>query len=378
MGKHNAFMAKQMSIFKIVCFAMVCTFILGGCSGGRGQKKQPEQEEGQKSEQLGPEERQDNEQPDSEEGQRSEQPDSDEGQKKQPDSETGQADTGNEGVVVSEGISEEELAESEEAQIQTVEADWSEYFDGLNGSAAIYDVSNMRCTVFNAELAQTRRSPCSTFKIISSLIALEEGIIVPEDSTHTWSGEVFWNEDWNHDIDFHEAFRASCVWYFREVVDEIGQEKMQEELNRLRYGNCDISDWEGRLNTNNSNRALTGFWIESSLAVSPIEQTAVMERIFGEESAYSGKTLDALKQVMLVPDLGADVDDSNISIYGKTGMGKDQGVVVDAWFTGFAEHEGRNIYFCAYLGRNDGMNVSSAIAKDIAIRLVSDYCNTDE
>ena len=68
------------------------------------------------------------------------------------------------------------------------------------------------------------------------------------------------------------------------MIDDIGKERMQEELEKLRYGNCDISDWEGRLNTNNSNRALTGFWIESSLKISPKEQTEVMERIFGSGS----------------------------------------------------------------------------------------------
>ena len=62
----------------------------------------------------------------------------------------------------------------------------------------------------------------------------------------SWSGEEFWNEDWNKDIDFEEAFRTSCVWYFREVIDEIGKERMQEALDTLSYGNCDISDWEGR------------------------------------------------------------------------------------------------------------------------------------
>ena len=61
---------------------------------------------------------------------------------------------------------------------------------------------------------------------------------------------MFWNENWNKDIDFREAFRTSCVWYYRQVIDEIGKEMMQKELDKLRYGNCDISDWEGRLNTN--------------------------------------------------------------------------------------------------------------------------------
>lgn len=256
------------------------------------------------------------------------------------------------------------------ADIETVEADWSEYFNGRNGTAVVYDPSNRRYTVYNQKLAETRSSPCSTFKIISSLIALENGIILPEDSTRTWSGERFWNEDWNKDIDFREAFRTSCVWYFRQVIDDIGKDRMQKELEKLQYGNCDISDWEGSLNTNNNNRALTGFWIESSLRISPKEQTAVMERIFGGNSDYSEETQNQLKQVMLVPEQ----DRAALSIYGKTGMGKTNGVVVDAWFTGFAESTEGTIYFCVRLGETEELDVSSTVAKEIAIEIVWDYC----
>lgn len=256
------------------------------------------------------------------------------------------------------------------ADIETVEADWSEYFNGRNGTAVVYDPSNRRYTVYNQKLAETRSSPCSTFKIISSLIALENGIILPEDSTRTWSGERFWNEDWNKDIDFREAFRTSCVWYFRQVIDDIGKGRMQKELEKLQYGNCDISDWEGSLNTNNNNRALTGFWIESSLQISPKEQTEVMERIFGGNSDYSEETRNQLKQVMLVPEQ----DRADLSLYGKTGMGKANGVVVDAWFTGFAESTEGTIYFCVRLGETEELDVSSTVAKEIAIEIVLDYC----
>ena len=64
---------------------------------------------------------------------------------------------------------------------------------------------------------------------------------------------------------------------------------------------------------------------------------------------------------------------TDISVYGKTGMGKADGMVVDAWFTGFAETAEGNLYFCVRLGRTDGMNVSSPLAKEIAIKLVSNY-----
>lgn len=263
---------------------------------------------------------------------------------------------------------------SDKFQEETVEPviteiDWSKYFKKINGAAVIYDPTEHCYQIYNQKLASTRRSPCSTFKIVSSLIALEHGILEPDNSTRTWSGEVFWNENWNKDIDFYNAFHDSCVWYFREVVDEIGKDITQRELNRLQYGNCDISDWRGKLNNNNNNPALTGFWIESSLLVSPKEQTEVIERIFGDNTTYSKKTRNQLKQVMLL----SEPNDSTVSIYGKTGMGKSHGIVVDAWYTGFAETDEKRIYFCVYLGQTDNKNVSSTKAKEIAVKIISAY-----
>lgn len=268
---------------------------------------------------------------------------------------------------------EEATDEIQEEVVEPIitEVDWSNYFEEINGAAVIYDPTENRYQIYNQELALTRRSPCSTFKIISSLIALESGIIEPDNSTRVWSGEVFWNEDWNRDIDFSDAFHASCVWYFREVIDEIGKNMMQDELNKLQYGNCDISDWGGQLNTNNSNPALTGFWIESSLLISPKEQAEVVERIFGDNTNYSEETRNQLKQVMLLSEPSM----SNILIYGKTGMGKSYGIVVDSWFTGFADVPEKRVYFCVYLGETDNKNVSSAKAREIAIKIVSAYYN---
>jgi bla regulator protein BlaR1 len=327
-------MKKKDKYFKVVYWAAVCAFILTGCSDNRGTDEKIFMEN--EKEEL------------------------EEEKMEEPEVESSS---------VSIETDTEDSIDSIVMEPEIAYADWSEYSNGLNGAAVVYDATNRQYTMYNADLALARSSPCSTFKIISSLIALENGITTPEDSTREWSGEIFWNEDWNKDIDFYEAFRTSCVWYYRQVIDDIGKDMMQKELDKLQYGNCDISDWEGRLNTNNNNRALTGFWIESSLMISPKEQVDVMERIFSENSDYSEETQNELKQVMLVPEQ----DSSDISIYGKTGMGKAEGVVVDAWFTGFAESTEGKIYFCVHLGRTDGMDVSSPLAKEIAIQIVSDY-----
>lgn len=291
--------------------------------------------------------------------------------KQQPELKTSEEITRTEEVPKVDISQTEKAIPNEEVVTEPLitETDWADYFEGINGAAVIYNPTRNSYQIYNQELALTQRSPCSTFKIISSLIALENGIIEPDNSTRTWSGERFWNEEWNRDIDFSDAFHASCVWYFREVIDEIGKDIMQEELKKLEYGNCDISDWAGRLNTNNNNPVLTGFWLESSLLISPKEQVEVMQRIFGDHSDYSEKTLEQLKQVMLLPEQ----NETDISIYGKTGMGKAYGIVVDSWYTGFADTTDDRIYFCVYLGETNNQNVSSAKAREIAIKIVSDY-----
>lgn len=264
---------------------------------------------------------------------------------------------------------EADTPDTEIAQLSPtiVYPDWAAYFGDLNGAAVILDPDENTCLIYNESLAGTRRSPCSTFKIISSLAGLESGIIDPDHSTRSWSGEVFWKDDWNQDMDFAKAFRTSCVWYYRQVIDDIGSDTMQDTLDSLHYGNCDISDWEGHLNNNNQNPALTGFWIESSLKISPREQAAVMEQIFGPSSDYSPTILDTLEEVMFLSQESED----GCAIYGKTGMGKSNGVVVDAWYTGFADI-GRRVYFCVYLGEAEEQNVSSTLAREIAVSLIKE------
>lgn len=95
-------------------------------------------------------------------------------------------------IEQTEGSSADDILQIEETptdEIQEVivepmieDMDWSNYFEGINGAAVIYEPAENCYQIYNQELALTRRSPCSTFKIISSLIALENGIIQPNES----------------------------------------------------------------------------------------------------------------------------------------------------------------------------------------------------
>ena len=72
-------------------------------------------------------------------------------------------------------VEKEEITEGVTGTPEIIEADWSDFFDGLNGAAVLYDEADRQYTIYNRELATIRRSPCSTFTLISSLVALENG-----------------------------------------------------------------------------------------------------------------------------------------------------------------------------------------------------------
>ena len=107
------------------------------------------------------------------------------------------------------------------------------------GPPSWYDPAANRYEIYNPDLAQTRRSPCSTFKILSSLIGLETGVIDPQDSTRAWSGKPSGTRIGTGTSASRTRSAPPASGYFREVIDEIGKETMQAALDRLSYGNCE-------------------------------------------------------------------------------------------------------------------------------------------
>ena len=248
---------------------------------------------------------------------------------------------------------------------EVIEIDLASYFGNRKGSAVFYNPNSRVYEVYNLNAANIQRSPCSTFKIASTLAALEYGIITPSKSLRKWSKEIFWHSNWNRDMSLNDAFKGSCVWYYRNIIDEIGKEKIQSFLDGLNYGNNNISDWEGVLNTNSDNRALTGFWIESSLKISPMEQVGMLDRIFGSQSAYQPKNVKSLMEIMKV-----DHTETPINIYGKTGYGKMEDVSWDSWFVGMFELSSGRKYFAVHLSESTDPKVTSALAKEIALGII--------
>lgn len=230
------------------------------------------------------------------------------------------------------------------------EVDFSDSFGDINGCFVMFDGTDLYC--YNRDECFNRYSPYSIFKIVSTLEGLRYGVVSSKDSVMPYNGTVYPFEAWNKDLTLEEAYKTSCVWYYRALTDKVGKERFTEDINRLGYGNCDISQWEG--SGLNPITELNGFWLGSSLKVSPVEAVYVTYNIFEGNTFYNEDHINILKEIMK-----SDTD----GIYGKTGTGLDN----NAWYVGFFEKSDKRIYFAVHLDNNNSeYTVAGADAKRIA------------
>jgi bla regulator protein BlaR1 len=241
------------------------------------------------------------------------------------------------------------------------DVDYSEAFNGIDGCAIFYNNDKKEYRIYNEEECNKEVSPCSSFKIISTLIGLKKGVLTSAETKMNYNGTKYSIAEWNKDLNLKEAFQTSCVWYFRSVIDKVGQETMQEELNKIHYGNCDISEWKG--GNTNLLPELNGFWLESSLKISPKEQVAVLSNIFNGKTDFSNENIEILKEIMLVDK------NSRVSIYGKTGSGGKH----NAWFVGMIESGSEKHLFSVHLNDSKSNEISGQKAKEIALKIISKY-----
>ena len=228
----------------------------------------------------------------------------------------------------------------------TPEQKYSKYFENYEGCAVF--LKDGKHYTYNDEMANIQKSPCSTFKIVLTLAGLKYGVLKNENTVIKWDGEKRYFDEWNKDLSLKEAFNLSAVWYFKKVANEIGKEKLAEFLNKISYGNKDTS-------------AEIPFWLDSSLKISPKEQTTFLKDLFEYKLPIDKKDIDVLKQVMNKGSINGG------TLYGKTGT---NGEGNNGWFVGFYEKDNEKTYFAINLSA--GENVSGKEAEKIARNIISD------
>lgn len=195
----------------------------------------------------------------------------------------------------------------------------------------VFDPSNDEIDGYFLDNLKTRYSPCSTFKIPHALFALDSGVVTQEDSFQKWNGTDYRVEAWNKDQTLASAIKNSVVWYFVNTAEKIGPKTMQAYLDKIDYGNKDMSD----------NGA---FWLNASLEVSVLEQLDLLIKLYNNQLPFSVADQEYVKSLLLQEKKG------NRSLYGKTGGGDHNG-----WFIGYVEtrlenNEKEVVYFVTHMG----------------------------
>lgn len=213
--------------------------------------------------------------------------------------------------------------------------DLGHHFGEVEGAFVLLDPQAGRLIRYNAERAETRFLPASTFKIPNTVIALETGVASGADfalsrDTALAPAEAWWPASWREGHTLRTALPASVVWYYQELARRIGAERMQAYLDRFEYGNRDISGGIDR------------FWLDGGLAISPVEQVRFLKRLYRGELGVSEETTALVKELLVLEET------PTFRLSGKTGWAGlgTEGAQEVGWLVGWLER-GDDVYFFA-------------------------------
>jgi beta-lactamase class D len=129
-----------------------------------------------------------------------------------------------------------------------------------------------------------RLSPASTYKIPHALIALETGVVTPV-SVEKWDGTRHQRQPkWNLNHTVISALRPSVLWFFQRVAPRIGAERAAAWLKKFQYGNQNVSG------------PITLYWVDGSLAISPLEQVSFLRRFYTHALPVQRPYIDRVRE----------------------------------------------------------------------------------
>lgn len=209
-------------------------------------------------------------------------------------------------------------------------------FGHYDGTAVIIDLNTSAKTVYGTH-ADERVNPCSTFKILNSMIALDSDAVHDENETIAWDGVVREYPAWNRDHTMRSAIGVSAVWFYQELARRIGEKRMAGMVAKTQYGNMDTS------------KTLTNFWLGGgSLTISPDEEAAFLKALVEERLPFSTRSMRTVKKIITL-----EQNDGYV-FGGKTGSCGGIG-----WFVGFRE-KGESSEVFAFQIRGTGANGGEA------------------
>lgn len=229
------------------------------------------------------------------------------------------------------------------------EADWSQFFNGKDGCAVLYDQRADRYTVYSKDEVFRRVPPCSTYKPYSALNALELKLITPAENEIFWDGTVNSIQTWNRNHTLRSAMQESVNWYFQTLDRMAGAAQLELFFRHIGYGNCQLG--------NN----LENLWYGSGVKISAMEQVGLLRELCSNGFGADPENIVAVKEAIALNEGG---------FYGKTGTGRLEDANIAGWFVGFVESAENTRFIAVYLNSPEGAD--GAAAYEIACHILEE------
>ena len=214
--------------------------------------------------------------------------------------------------------------------------------ENVVGTIVISSLQSGEIFIYNDLRADHRFTTASTFKILNTLISLEERTITGKDDVFKWNGHIYSISDWNCDQTLESAFKVSCVWCFQKLARRVGIEKYRSYLQKSSYGEL------------HEPFNVETFWLDGSLQISAMEQVEFFKKVYQRTLPFSASSYETLRQIMLVEKTPA------FSIRAKTGLaGRSEPKI--GWYVGYIETS-NDVWFFA-------TNMDVYTDKDLSLRL---------
>lgn len=212
---------------------------------------------------------------------------------------------------------------------------------GIDGTVSIESANTGQRFVHNNARSKQAFTAASTFKVLNTLIALDEDVIAGAGAIIPWNGTQFEITDWNHDQTLESAFKVSCVWCYQELARRVGAVKYPAYLHQAHYGQL-REPFNG-----------TEFWLDGSLTISAEQQVAFLKQVVKRSLPYRTSSYDTLKTIMLAETT------PHYRLYAKTGWATRSTPGV-GWYVGYVEVAGDTWLFA--------LNLDTRNAADLPLR----------
>ncbi|MBO9200081.1 MULTISPECIES: class D beta-lactamase [Niastella] len=215
----------------------------------------------------------------------------------------------------------------------TVDNSLKKYFDQnkVTGCFGLFDNGQGHFSIYNLpRFSDSVYTPASTFKIVNSLIGLEEGIVADTNTVFKWDSVNRPRTECNRDMTMWDAFRISCPPWYQELARRIGQTKMQHWIDTLGYAR--------RRDTFKIKNNLDTFWLDNSAKVTADEELGLVKKLYFDQLPFQKRSQRIVRSMMLWED------NSNYKLSYKTGWNTTPQGNQLGWIVGWIE-ENKHPYF---------------------------------